>query len=151
MVIRELSAAQCTAVISANRRARLACAIDNQPYVVPIFYAYGDGCAYAFTMPGRKLTTMRVNPAVALLVEEKGEGRGWTSVLAEGRFEELPDEIGHKRQREHAWTLLSEYAAWWEPGALRPVTKRNAEPYDYVFYRIHLDRRTGRQAFDDQV
>ena len=81
MIIRELPLAQCTALIAENRLARLACSVGNQPYLVPIFYAYADRCTYSFTMPGRKLDVMRGNPLVALLVEEKGESRSWRSVL----------------------------------------------------------------------
>lgn len=55
MIVRDLSPAQCTALISENRLARFACSRDNQPYLVPIFYAYANGCCYSFTMPGRKL------------------------------------------------------------------------------------------------
>jgi nitroimidazol reductase NimA-like FMN-containing flavoprotein (pyridoxamine 5'-phosphate oxidase superfamily) len=102
MRIRELPLAQCTALIAENRLARLACSTGDQPYLVPIFYAYADRCTYSFTMPGRKLDVMRGNPRVALLVEEKGEFRSWQSVVAEGRFEEIPDKIGFKRERERA-------------------------------------------------
>lgn len=145
MIIRELSAAQCIALIEANRLARLACSMDNRPYLVPIFFAYSDRCAYAFTMPGRKLDTMRANPNVALLVEE-GEGRTWASVVAEGRFEELPDRIGHKRLRDRAWSLLSKHVDWWEPGALKPVLPAVANHSPHVFYRVHVERMSGRQA-----
>ena len=43
--------------------------------------------------------------------------------------EELPDVIGHKRERERAWSLLSRHANWWEPGGLKPLApaaSRNA-------------------------
>lgn len=146
MIIHELSSAECRDVMSGNRVAQLACAQDNRPYVVPIFYAYADGCAYAFTMPGRKLETMRANPNVALLVEEKGEGLSWKSVLGEGTFEELPDRIGHKRLRDRAWSLLAQHVDWWEPGALKPVLQPGTDHSPHVFFRIHLERMSGRQA-----
>jgi len=148
MIIRELPLAQCTALIAENRLARLACSVGNQPYLVPIFYAYADRCTYSFTMPGRKLDVMRGNPQVALLVEEKGESRSWKSVVAEGRFEELPDKIGFKRERERAWSLLSQKANWWEPGALKPVLSPLAENSPHVFFRIHVDRMSGREAVE---
>ena len=149
MIVRDLSAAQCSALLAENRLARLACARDNVPYLVPIFYAYDESCAYAFTMPGRKLDMMRANPAVALLVEEHGEGRRWKSVIAEGRFEELPDRIGHKHHRERAWSLLARHAAWWEPGSLKPVTPPLSDHSPHVFYRIHIDHMSGREAVEE--
>jgi nitroimidazol reductase NimA-like FMN-containing flavoprotein (pyridoxamine 5'-phosphate oxidase superfamily) len=114
-----------------------------------MFYAYKDSHAYAFTMPGRKLETMRMNPKVALLIEEQGEGRQWKSVIAEGLFEELPDRVGHKRLRDHAWSLLSAHANWWEPGAFKPVTPPSADHSPHVFYRIRVERMSGREARED--
>lgn len=149
MIIRELSLTQCTALISENRVARLACSSANQPYLVPIFYAYHDRCTYSFTMPGRKLNMMRSNPQVALLIEEKGDTRAWKSVVAEGQFEELPDRIGFKRERDRAWSLLSQHANWWEPGALKPVLPPLAENSPHVFFRIHVEQMSGRQAAED--
>lgn len=148
MIIRELSADLCSTIIEKNRAARLGCSFEHRPYVVPIFYAYADGYAYAFTLPGRKLETMRANPRVALLVEEGGEGRGWRSVLAEGSFEELPDRIGHKRLRDRAWSLLSRHVDWWEPGALKPVAPMQAEHAYHVFFRVHLEQMSGREAVE---
>lgn len=149
MIIRELSANQCTTLISESRLARIACSRDGQPYLVPIFYAYAKGCSYSFTMPGRKLDMMRANPNVALLVEELGSASSWKSVVAEGRFEELPDRVGFKRERERAWSLLSKHANWWEPGALKPVLQPLAVYSSHVFFRIHIDRMSGREAVDD--
>lgn len=149
MIIRDIPQAQCKALVAANRLARLACSEADRPYLVPIFYAYADSCAYAFTMPGRKLNMMRKNPNVALLVEEKGNGRGWSSVVAEGRFEELPDRIGSKRQRDYAWSLLSQHASWWEPGALKPVTPPLSDHTGNVFFRIRIEHMSGREAVDE--
>ena len=117
MIIRTLSAPECTALLKANRLARLACAKDGRPYVVPIHYAYADNHLYAFSMPGKKIEWMRDNPLVSVQVDERGEGRAWRSVVLDGLYEELPDRIGHKLEREHAWSLLSKHANWWEPGA----------------------------------
>ena len=38
-----------------------------------------------------------------------------------GTFEELPNRMGWKHQREHAWSLLEQHANWWEPGSLKPI------------------------------
>lgn len=149
MIIRELTTAECTALISANRFARLACARDDMPYLVPIFYAFAGTFVYAFTMPGRKLDMMRTNPNVALLVEEQGQGRRWKCVLAEGRFEEIPDRIGSKRERDHAWSLLSRHVDWWEPGALKPFQTTPADHSPHVFFRIHVEQMSGREAIEE--
>lgn len=122
MLIRSLNTLECTKVLTANRLGRLACAREGRPYVVPIHFAYGDKHLYAFSRPGKKIERMCANPLVSVLIEERGQGREWKSVVVDGRYEELPDRIGHKVQRDHAWALLSKHSDWWEPGALKPVT-----------------------------
>lgn len=148
MIIRELSASQCGQVLATNRVARLACSRGDEPYVVPINYAFLEGSAYAFTVPGMKLDIMRSNPRVALLVEDHGARLGWISVVATGRFEELPDRIGHKLDRDRAWALLSQHADWWQPAALKPIEPPVADQTRHVYFRIHIDRMTGREAVE---
>jgi uncharacterized protein len=69
MLIRTLSMNECTKVLAGHHLARLACAKDARPYVVPIYYAYADEVLYAFSIPGKKIDWMRANPHVSVLVE----------------------------------------------------------------------------------
>ncbi|WP_163268926.1 pyridoxamine 5'-phosphate oxidase family protein [Chelativorans alearense] len=144
MIIRNLTEAECAEALTENRLGRLACARDGQPYVVPVYYAYADRHLYAFSLPGRKIDFMRVNPLVSVLVESAQQG-GWRSVVVDGRYEELPDEIGHKRERDHAWALLSRHADWWEPGSLKPILPVSIHAEE-IFFRIAIDRMSGREA-----
>ena len=148
MNIRELSAAECRHLVERNRLARLACSLDGQPYVVPISCVYDAHLLYAFTMPGRKLDILRANPRAALLFEELGDGTGWTTVIAEGSFEELIDRPGHENLRGHAWSLLSQHANWWEPGAIKPAKPAPGDQTAHVFFRVHVDRMSGREAVE---
>lgn len=45
MVIREMSREECLGVLARGRLARLACARANQPYVVPVYFAYHEASA----------------------------------------------------------------------------------------------------------
>ena len=146
MHIKAMNETDCLAFLAANRLARLACSVDDRPYLVPIHYAFRNHFIYAFSMPGRKVEAMRANPNVALLVEEFGEGRIWKSVIAEGRFEELPDRIGSKIERDHAWSLLSRHANWWEPGALKPDMAMPADEPHHIFFRVSIDSLSGRES-----
>src|SRR5262249_14736851 len=110
------------------------------------YCVYSEKAIYAFSMPGRKVECMRANPLVAVLVEQRGKGQAWRSVIAEGRYEELPDRIGYKRQRDYAWSLLSKHANWWEPGALKPKASLPSEDPEYVFFRILIEQISGREA-----
>ena len=134
---------ECTQVLDANRLAHLACSNDGRPYIVPIYYAHADNALYAFSMPGKKIDWMRANPLVSVLVEEHKRGREWKSVIADGRYEELPDRIG---QRDHAWSLLSKHVDWWEPGALKPVVPPMSDHSSHIFFRVLIEQLTGREA-----
>lgn len=147
MIVRTLSTLECTTLLRMNRLAHLACAKDGQPYVVPINYAYADGHPYAFSLLGKKIEWMRANPLVCLQIHEPGQGRGWRSVVVDGRYQELSDRIDHKAARDHAWSLLSRHFDWWEPGGLKPVMppiSDHAPPH--VFYRILVEHVSGREA-----
>ena len=146
MWIRTLSGSECKAVLAAPRIAHLACTNNWRPYVVPIHYVYSDDAIYAFSLPGKKIEWMRYNPQICLLMEEKKQGRAWKSVVVDGRYEELPERIGHKQDREHAWSLLSEHANWWEPGSLKPEASPPSEPSPPVFFRVRIEQLSGREA-----
>lgn len=149
MIVRELNRGECAAIVSASRLARLACARDGQPYVVPIHYAFADDCLYSFSMPGLKIDWMRQNPLVCLQIDNLGSSRNWHSVIVYGRYEELPDRIGTKRERDHAWSLLEKHANWWEPGGLKPVPQPMATASTHLFYRIRIASMSGRQGIDE--
>lgn len=148
MQIRTLSVLECTKILTANRFGHLACAKDRQPYTVPFYYAHADNHLYGFSMQGKKISWMRINPLVAVQVGEYGTGRGWKSVIVNGRYEELPNRAEHEIQRGHAWSVLSKHADWWEPGALKPIVSSDAEQLAHVFFRIFIAEVSGREAFD---
>lgn len=82
----------------------LATALDNQPYGVPIIYAYDEkGVFYVANGPGKKIDIVQQNPNVTLtVVELEDYGRRWKSVIVYGRVE-LVEEMGEKL---HAFNAL---------------------------------------------
>ena len=144
MIIRDISEKACLEVLAAARVGRLACASDGQPYIVPVTIAFAQHFLYSFSLPGRKIDWMRQNPKVCLQIDVSSKGDGWKSVVVMGIYEELPDRIGSKLEREHAWSLLSKHANWWEPGGLKPLAAE--VPAEHLFYRINIVTITGREA-----
>jgi nitroimidazol reductase NimA-like FMN-containing flavoprotein (pyridoxamine 5'-phosphate oxidase superfamily) len=143
MIITEMDRSACLALLDSARSGRLACAREDQPYVVPITFARDGGYLYSFSLVGQKIAWMRDNPNVCVQADEFIGPREWKSVVVTGRYEELPDRIGSKSQRERAWSLLSQHANWWEPGGLKPVADA---PTPHLFYRVSIDELTGRHA-----
>lgn len=149
MIVREMTAQENAAVVAGGRMARLACARDGQPYLVPIHYVFADRFLYSFSMAGQKIEWMRQNPKVCVQIDDLASARNWKSVVVYGAFEELADRIGTKVERDRAWSLLEKHANWWEPGGLKPVMPPMSATSAHLFYRIRIDSMTGRQAIDN--
>jgi uncharacterized protein len=118
MEIREMSREECLRVLAGGRLARLACAHENQPYVVPVYLAYHEpsGCLYGFTTPGQKVAWMRGNPLVCVEVDEIASYDQWVSIIVMGRYEELPETPGSDgtrlRMQERPQQLSEAMPAW---------------------------------------
>jgi nitroimidazol reductase NimA-like FMN-containing flavoprotein (pyridoxamine 5'-phosphate oxidase superfamily) len=180
MVIRELSKEECLRILAGARLARLACASNNQPYVVPVYIAYhessiGESCLYGYTTVGQKVEWMRANPQVCVEIDDVKTCTRWTSVIAFGRYEELPDvpepNIGHSPERaagHHyevvldesrqaterllAYQLLQTRAMWWEPASTARATvadRESTNAFLSIFYKVTIDRVTGYEATPD--
>ena len=144
-----LTSNQCIEVLSQNRLGHLGCVRNGQPYVVPINYIFADNCIYSFAMAGQKIEWMRASPLVCLQVEVATGSRQWRSVIVTGRFEELSagEDGGHKLKR--AWSLLSRHVNWWEPATFSIAARIAEETPSHVFYRIAIEKMSGRQVIGE--
>ena len=157
MVIREMSREECLKVLAGARLARLGCAHEGQPYVVPVYLAYqgppdGEAALYGFTSLGQKIEWMRANPLVCVEVDEVAAYNQWVSIIAFGRYEELPEAPGCDDKRRRAWQVLQTHPMWQEPGLTAWASRAHcdpAKPLITVFYRIRIDRVTGHEATQD--
>jgi len=142
MHIQEMAQDECFEMLAGTRLGRLACARDQQPYVVPIFFAYSRPYLYGFTTLGQKVEWMRSNPRVCLEVDEVVNPEQWASVVVFGRYEELPDTPEWEAERFCAHRLLQTRAQWWQPGAALGAER----PFTPIFYRIMIEHVTGRRS-----
>jgi nitroimidazol reductase NimA-like FMN-containing flavoprotein (pyridoxamine 5'-phosphate oxidase superfamily) len=131
-----LSQDEIEALLRRRRIGRIGCCVDDRPYVVPVNYAYDDSAVYILSGPGRKIDAMREQPWVCFEVEEIGESGGsvdWRSVIADGVFAELTDDI----ERRAALTLL---------GKIRPDNPAHMPviPAGMIIFRIDLTEKAGR-------
>lgn len=159
MRVFEMTEDECRAALERASFGQLACARDNQPYVVPTYFAYDGTLIYAFATLGQKIEWMRSNPLVCLAIEERSSHNHWMSIVIFGRYEELPytPESDAKAVRwEHhdlvrAHAILDKQALWWEPAYV--ATEHRDQPHSItpIFYRIHITQMTGRRATPDLV
>jgi uncharacterized protein len=150
MFIQEMSESDCFNALRRASLGRLACSHDNQPYIVPIYFVYEGpylyGFLYGFTTLGQKVEWMRSNPLVCVELDEVENSEHWTSILILGRYQEIPDTPEGELSRLHAHTLLQEHGSWWETGCASRTHCNPDQPLIPIFYRIRIDRITGRRA-----
>src|SRR5205085_2831702 len=90
MRITRMQDQECRDTLARLAFGRLGCARENQPYIVPIYFAYEVECLYGFATSGQKIEWMRTNPRVCIQSDEVLGNDNWTSVVVLGRYEELP-------------------------------------------------------------
>jgi len=167
MLVQEMTKSECLRILACTRLGRLACTRENQPYVVPIYFVYDEHYLYSFTTLGQKVEWMRSNPLVCVELDEVEGSDHWTSIVIFGQYEELPDTPEWEQERLHAhepwrriarptgtssperlhsYALLQKHAEWWEPSCVSCTQRNPEQPLIPVFYRIRIDRITGRRA-----
>jgi len=125
----------------------LACAHENQPYIVPLYFAYDGDYLYSFSTRGQKIEWMRSNPNVCVEVDEVASPQRWVSVVVFGQYEEMPDVPEWRGAREYARKkLLQRNAIWWEPAYARTIQRDTERPLAPSFYRIRIVQITGHRA-----
>lgn len=152
MLIREMMRQECEDALVRLSFGRLACSRDNQPYIVPIYFAGTPDCLYGFATMGRKVEWMRLNPLVCVEADEVRSHMDWASVVAKGRYEEFPDTPEYSKQRQRAQALLEKTRSlWWQTGFAAAQTRERFDRDITIFYGIHIDELTGRRASANPV
>ena len=148
MVVHELTEQECLAILAGTNVARLACALDNQPYVVPIHVHLEGEFLYSYATEGQKIEWMRRNPLVCLEVAVLSSPTRWSSVVVFGRYEELPRLPEYKDARLVAQRLFQGHLMWWQPASVPLAGREYRNP---VVFRIRIRRVTGRRGADDAL
>jgi len=146
MVIQEMSESECLELLGSAGFGRLACASENQPYVVPFYFACRGSYLYSFATLGQKIRWMRSNPLVCVETDVVYSSQEWVSVIVSGRYEELPEGPERSREREIAQEVLQRRSMWWQPAYVATAHRESADSLDPVFFRISIDRVSGHRA-----
>jgi len=149
MIIEELTTNASLHFLASTHLGRLACVQGSQPYIVPIYFSCSNDYLYTFSTVGQKIDWMRANPLVCVEADEIVNCEIWTSVIVNGRFEELPDLPEWHNERSLAHDLLQSKAMWWEPGYAKTILHGKERPLAPVFYRIHITDITGHRAISN--
>ena len=133
-------------VLASQLIGHLGCHAEGLTYVVPVSYVYDGEYVYGHAEEGLKLAMMRLNPKVCFQVDTMKDMANWKSVVAWGEFEELHDE----RARETAFRkligrelpMISSETTHLTP--TWPFTAIDRDELDGAYFRIRLDKKTGR-------
>lgn len=86
-----LDSKSCIDILKSNYFGYLSYISQGVPYVIPITYFYSekDNAIICYSGKGHKITAMRKNIEVALVVAEIESAQLWQSVQVHGKYEEL--------------------------------------------------------------
>lgn len=141
-----LNETEIEALLHAEVTGRIGCHTDGRTYVVPVTYAYHDGCVYGHSGHGLKLQMMRHSPEVCFEVEHLEDLARWRSVIAWGRFEELRGAeavVGMQRLLDRLRPLMVSATARPSHGTSHGHGA-DVHGQQAVVYRIRLSEKTGR-------
>jgi len=150
MLIEEMTEPECLELLANTGFGRLACANENQPYVVPFYFAYRASYIYSFATMGQKIDWMRTNPLVCVETDVVESSRDWKSVVVFGLYEELEDTPESAKAREVAQEVLQRRQMWWQPAYVPAAHEGRPRPLAPIFFRIKVERVTGHQAVTGQ-
>jgi uncharacterized protein len=138
----EMENSEITAMLATVNYGHLGLSLNNQPYVVPVHYAFEEPFIYLYTTDGKKSDIIRRNSRVCLQIEDVVDKTKWKSVIIEGSAER----IAERKELEHAITLLLEVNPTLSPAiSIRWVDNWIRENREIV-YRIKPDVMTGRMT-----
>jgi hypothetical protein len=151
MFIHEMSMSECREALEHANAGRLACARDNQPYILPMNFAIDEHYLYlyGFTTVGQKVEWMRTNPQVCFEIDNVVNHNNWMSVIVFGLYEELPDRPEFEDARKRAYAHLRKRVMWWEPAAISEAHRDRAHSLTPIFFRIKIEKMSGHRANSD--
>ncbi len=120
---------------------RVGCHADGRTYVVPVIYAWDEGCFYVYTTEGLKVEMMRANVKVCFEVDEYRASGSWRSVIAQGTYEEL-----HGDDATRALAVISERV---KTASSTPRDGDRGAGRVPVAFLIRVNEMTGRKVERD--
>jgi uncharacterized protein len=149
MLITKMRSRECREMLKRLGYGRLACASNNRPYIVPLYFAYDADRLCCFSTVGRKIEWMRLNPLVCVQVDEIRGHDEWTSIVVMGQYVEIPNGREFAESRGHIRSLLKQRALWWQSGYTASQIRRKPKPPISVFFYIKIEELTGIRATPD--
>jgi uncharacterized protein len=144
MLITRMRSKECRELLMRLGFGRLACASNDRPYIVPIYFSYDVDRLYCFSTLGQKIMWMRENPLVCVETDEIHAHDDWKSVVVLGRYVEIPNAPEDTKTRDYVRSLLRKRSLWWQSGyTINQVRRRPNKTAVPVYYCILIEQMTG--------
>ncbi|MCE9602627.1 MAG: pyridoxamine 5'-phosphate oxidase family protein [Gemmatimonadetes bacterium] len=138
---RDLSAAECTAILARHHVGRLAFSRKDRVDIEPIHYVFDEGWLYGRTQPGTKLEVITHNRWIAFEVDEIDALFDWRSVVVKGGFYLLRSDGG-----PHETEAYDKGVAILRRLVPETMTATDPLPERAIVFRINIDELFGREA-----
>ena len=148
MLITKIRGRECREILSRLGYGRLACASNNRPYIVPLYFVFDVDRLCCFSTVGRKIEWMRKNPLVCVEAEEVRSHDDWATVIVLGKYAEIPNTSEYAKSRARVRSLLGKRSLWWQSGYTATQIRRKGTPLP-VFYNIQIEEMSGLRGSPD--
>ncbi len=146
--IDEMSTKEIHELLQQVGRGHLGCALEGQPYVVPMRYYFDDPDIYIFTTVGMKTQYMDANPLVCWQVEAVHNLEHWRSMTVTGQAKHITEqpEIDSPGEtlRERVMQLVKTQNPTLSPAINRTWIDAWGRAEVMALYRIHPREMSGR-------
>lgn len=140
--IEEMETDEIHDLIASSNYAHLGCSRDDEPYVVPINYAFVDPHIYIYTTEGKKADILKANPRVCLQIEAVKDRTDWRSAIVHATANEVRDSDERERAVRAILkinpTLTPAISVHWMDDWVR----ENIE----ILFRLDVTSKTGRRT-----
>ena len=155
--ISEIKRIEMDELILRNKFGRLGLSVNDEPYVVPVSYAYQEGKIYIHSGRGKKTEYLTKNPRVCFQVDEVYENGSWKSVIIYGKakfvedfqrglrilFEKFSEPYMRHEEAELVRQKMENFLS--TVSGIRAPPSEGGEGMQFYVYEINIEEMTGKQ------
>jgi uncharacterized protein len=149
MLITRMRSKECREFLARLGFGRLACACNDRPYIVPIYFSFDMDRLYCFSTLGQKIMWMRQNPLVCVECDQIRAHDDWESVVVLGKYLEISNGPEGAKAREHVRSWLRKRPLWWQSGYTATQVRRQLHAVTAIYYCILIEKMTGLRGSPD--
>src|SRR5215831_20171651 len=116
MLITKMRTKECRALLMRLGFGRLACASNDRPYIVPIYFSFDGDRLYSFSTLGQKILWMRENPLACVEADDIRAHDDWETIVVLGKYVEISKGPEGAKARHYVRSLLQKRPLWWQSG-----------------------------------